>query len=298
MSLISIVLILISASIHVAWNFLTKSSRNPKVFSLLVGVFLICLAVVAILVFPVNEINREVWVYIIISGIVHALYSFALTSAYQVGDISYVYPIARSSPAFVPLAAFFILGERISLQGGLGIFSVMVGMYALLLRGEFVTELHLLWSSIKKKESRWAFATLGTVVAYSIVDKAGMSTFREIKTIDSMVQGPLYFLLENTICHLLFGTYVILTASQELGSIWKNEWSRIAAAAMGILASYSLILYVMRIEKVSYIVTLRQISVILAVLIGWFILKEKYGKTRLIASVLMLTGIYLVATAS
>jgi len=38
---------------------------------------------------------------------------------------------------------------------------------------------------------------------------------------------------------------------------------------LGTMASYSLILYVMCSENVSYIVTLRQASVFLAVLVGW-----------------------------
>ena len=103
---LSIFLILISASIHVAWNFFIKSSENPKAFSLLLGMFLLGVAVVAIVIFPIHEITRVVWIYIIISGIIHAIYFFALTTAYEIGDISFVYPIARSSPAFVPLAAF------------------------------------------------------------------------------------------------------------------------------------------------------------------------------------------------
>ncbi len=63
------------------------------------------------------------------------------------------------------------------------------------------------------------------------------------------------------------------------------------------MGSYSLILYVMQSENVSYIVALRQASVFLAVLVGWLALKEEYGRSRLVVSAAMLVGFYLVATA-
>ena len=86
-------------------------------------------------------------------------------------------------------------------------------------------------------------------------------------------------------------------SSVELGPVWRREWAKAVAAAVGTMASYSLILYVMRSENVSYIVALRQTSVLSAVLIGRLALKEGYGRIRLTVSATMLVGFYLVATA-
>ena len=63
------------------------------------------------------------------------------------------------------------------------------------------------------------------------------------------------------------------------------------------MASYSLILHVMQTSAVSYIVSLRQSSVLLAVLVGWIQLKEPYGIYRLVTSFVMLLGFFLVSTA-
>lgn len=297
MSIVSIFLILISATIHVLWNFLTKSSQNPRVFSLLKVTAIMGLAAATVMYFPLQEITREVWIYITISGMLHGFYLLSLSSAYEVGDISYVYPIARSAPAFVPLAAFLVLGENISVQGAIGILVVLVGMYTLLMRGDTGKELHRLWASMKKKDSRWAFVTLCAVVAYSIIDKAGMLALSEIETIAPVIQGSLFLLLENIFCCLLFWAYMILRSDLKLRPILAREWPKVVVAALCTFVSYSLILYVMRNEKVSYIVTMRQASVLLAVLAGWLFLKERDGKIRLIASVIMLMGFYLVCMA-
>ena len=298
MSTVSIFFVLLSASIHVGWNFLTKSSRNPKIFSLQKVTVMMGFAALVVPWFPIQDIPVNVWIYIILSGIIHGLYIVSLSSAYEVGDISYVYPIARSAPAFVPLAAFLLLGEKISFQGGIGILVVIIGMYILLMRGETSREIHRLWTSMKKKDSVWAIITLFTVVAYTITDKAGMSAFGEVKTIYPLMQGPLYFFLENVLCCCLFWVYMMFRSDEKFKSILSQDWAKPAIAALGTLVSYSLILYVMRSEKVSYIVTMRQVSVLIAVFVGRFLLNELHGKMRLAATVIMFIGFYLVGTAN
>ena len=297
MSLTAVTLVLLSAAIHVGWNYLTKSSQSPKAFSLLKGTVIICITLVALAKIPLEAITAKLWIYVLASGAIHGIYILALSTAYETGDISYVYPIARSAPAFVPIAAFLALGETISLRGGLGIAIVVASVLVLQLRGEADFEMRRLWASIKQADTRWAFLTLGAVVAYTIVDKAAMVSFSRVSEIPEGMHGPIFFMLEITVCYLLFWIYLALRKDLTIGPVWKREWPRGVAAALGTMISYSLILHVMQTESVSYIVTVRQASVLLAVLVGWFALREPYGKHRLIASVAMIVGFYLVATA-
>ena len=296
-SLTSVFIVLLSAVIHVWWNYLTKSSQSPKAFSLLKGTILMGVAMGTVLTVPLRGVPIDVWVYVGASGAIHMLYILSLSSAYEVGDISYIYPIARSAPAFVPLAAFLTLGETVSLQGGFGILIVVVAIIVLQMRGRAVSDLQQLWASLTRKDCRWAFATLGTVVTYTVIDKAGMVTFSRSEAISPTLQGPLYFLLESAVCYLFFWATMLFSPGLSLGVVWRREWSKVVAAALGTMGSYSLILYVMQSENVSYIVALRQASVFLAVLVGWLALKEEYGRSRLVASAAMLVGFYLVATA-
>ncbi len=289
---------MLSAAIHVGWNYLTKSSQSPKAFSLLKGTVIICITLAALAKIPLEAITAKLWIYVLASGAIHGIYILALSTAYETGDISYVYPIARSAPAFVPVAAFFVLGETISLRGVLGIAIVFVSVLVLQLRGEADFEIRRLWASIKKADTRWAFLTLGAVVAYTIVDKAAMVSFSRVSEIPEGMHGPVFFMLEVTFCYLLFWIYLASRKDLSIGPVWKREWPQGVAAALGTMISYSLILHVMQTEPVSYIVTIRQASVLLAVLVGWFALREPYGKHRLTASVAMIVGFYLVATAA
>ena len=297
MSSLAIILVLLSASIHVGWNLVTKSSASPLVFSLLKGSILMLLAVIILPVIPLHSIPTDVWAYVAFSGVIHAVYILALSTAYETGDMSYVYPIARSAPAFVPIAAFLTLGETISLRGCLGIAIVVTCVLLIQLRVGAGSELKRLWVSLKQRDSRWAFTTLGSVVAYTLVDKAGMVTIRGVTEITRGMHAPIYFMLETVVCYLLFWVYMACFHKLSIVPIWKLEWPRAVAAAIGTMASYSLILHVMQTEIVSYIVTLRQSSVLMAIVIGSIALKEPYGRHRFISAIGMLIGFYLVATA-
>jgi uncharacterized membrane protein len=298
MSPVSVALVILSAAIHVGWNILTKSSTNPKIFSLLKGTYIIVATILLLPFLPLKAITVDVWQYIVLSGVAHWLYILALASAYETGDISFVYPIARSAPAFVPVAAYFTLGEMISFQGIVGIAVVVFCVLMLHLRGTDGTAgLGFRWDSFKKKESLWAFVTLATVVTYTIFDKAGMLHMSRIDTIQSGLRAPIFYIMINLLGYSLFWIYLALRRELTFKSFGKNEWFQSVIAALGTLISYSLILHVMQTETVSYIVTLRQCSILIAILAGWIFFKEKYGGYRLVVSVVMLVGLFLVATA-
>lgn len=297
MSLLAIFLIIISAAIHVGWNFLTKSSANPKVFSLMKGSVIIGISAILLFGIPLHVIPRDVWFFIFLSGTVHALYILALSSAYETGDISYVYPVARSAPAFVPIAAFITFGERISAKGGVGILIVVICIFVMQLRGEIVRELKSILILIRKKDSLWAFVTLATVITYSIIDKAGMVAFNQVENLPPGMHALIYILLEASFCYFIYWGYMWAHHEIAAPSVWKREWPWAILAAVGSILSYSLILHVMKTQHLSYIVALRHSSVLFATLVGWIILKEKYGRVRLITSVIMLLGLFLVATS-
>ena len=298
MSLTGIILVLVSATLHVGWNFLIRSSSNPRVFPLIRGTAIIGMSAIFLARMPLHEIPSIAWFYVLLSGFVHALYVLSLSTAYVKGDISYVYPIARSAPAFVPVAAFIIFGETISLRGGVGISLVVLCIFLLQLGGGNTTESRHIFTFIRQRDSLWAFAALATVVAYSLIDKAGMFHLAQVEEMPSYLHGPTYFLLEASLSNLIYGGY--MASRREFGDrhIWRREWFQGILAALATMSSYSLILHVMKTENLGYIVTLRQSSILIAVLVGWLVLREKQGLSRLLIAGAMLAGFFLVAMAN
>ena len=293
---LSIAFVLLSAFFHALWNYYGKASRSPQLFFLWIGVFTMGVAVLAFaLQLPIAP--RSVWGYIAASGIIHFFYWVCLSRAYMSGEISYVYPIARSAPGFIPFFAFLFLDERLSVQGLIGIFLIVFSIYLLQQRAGGLTFKELL-RYLRRPASVWAFATLGTVVTYSLIDKAGMAKFYAHSAQQHPWQPVTYFLTESVITMILYGGYILLSSSlQEAADIGRREWKKIIVTGLLCMLSYMLILYVYMTESVSYVVALRQSSVIFAVLLGGYLLKESQTKLRFAAAVVMVIGVLLISTA-
>lgn len=292
------ILVLLSAAVHVGWNYLTKSSDNPRAFSLLKGTMIGCISLPCLLAMSsFQDVPREVWYAILASGMIHYVYILSLSTAYETGDISFVYPIARSAPALVPAAAFLILGETVSLQGATGIAIVIAAVAAIQWRRNKGSDSMGIWQSLKKKDARWAFATLAAVIAYTLVDKVAMVRLSGISSMPPWMRGPFFFMAQGIFCYLIYGVHLMLSGFPEIAVTWKCQWREVVIAAAGTIISYSLILHVMQTEPVSYIVTLRQSSVLLAVLTGWIRLKERHIGRRMAAAFAMIAGLYLVVSA-
>ncbi len=293
---ISIVLVLLSAFFHALWNYYGKASRSPQLFFFWIGILTVGVAVLAFaLQLPIAP--KSVWGYIAGSGVIHFFYWVCLSRAYTSGEISYVYPIARSAPGFIPFFAFLFLDERLSVQGLIGIFLIVFSIYLLQQREGGLTFKGLL-QYIRQPASTWAFATLGTVIAYSLIDKAGMAEFYAHSTQEHPWQPVSYFLAESIITTILFGSYILLCSPlQEVVDIGRREWKKIIATGLLCMLSYMLILYVYMTESVSYVVALRQSSVIFAVLLGGYLLKESQTKLRFVAAVVMVIAVLLISTA-
>ena len=294
MAFTSIALILLSAFCHALWNFYGKSSRDTRLLFFWCGFYTIVIAFIA---FGIKQpvIPKPVWGYIVASAFVHLLYKLFLTHAYTVGEISFVYPIARAAPAFLPLFAFLFLQERISVPGLIGILCVMASIL-LYQQREARIQFKAFFRFLRQHDALWAYATLASVIGYSLIDKQGMFEFHRYSTEVPMWRAVTYYLMENSISQVFYGlSCLVRFPRQQILEIGRTEWKRSLAVVSLSLISYSLILYVLMTEKVSYVTAVRQCSVIFVVLLGGYALKETYTKRRLIAAAMMIFGIFLIA---
>ncbi len=284
MTAIAIAIVIASSVLHALRDFLTKKSEDKQVFIWWAMVFsmIFTLPIVAYNTY-VNGLPDIRGIQIALAiGFVHATYWMFMSKAYDGGDLSHVYPIIRSAPAFILLAAVIFLHEKVSALGVSGIMLIAMGVYVVNLKGFSLVQIaEPLRALRREKHVQFAFLALAMTVIYSIVDKVGVSFV-----------DP--FTYAFTICvsaSLSYSLYLLKTKPR--GSIMRclttNTKSIFTNGLTGVVI-YPLVLMAMQMSQVSYVVGLRQISVVFAVLFGGKMLKESHREIRLAAAGLIFVG--------
>lgn len=286
-------LVLVSALLHAVWSASIKSSRNPLGFNLLqLAPPLIAACLLPIWISPA-DIPLEVWGIVAGTGIFHGLYFYWIARAFETGELSVVYPIARSAPAFLPLVAVPLLGETISLRGGLGIAVVVVGMWAVQSEGFTTTR------SAQRGVSRgvgFALLTLVASIGYSICDKAAMARLAVAPWDAPIPPAAVYYVLLSASGALVFAPLALrrvpLAALRDLA---RTEMRAACFAAAISFISYGLILQALRTAPVSYVVAVRQTSILFAIAIAALRWGERPTRLRLFGAFATMIGVALVA---
>jgi drug/metabolite transporter (DMT)-like permease len=289
MNIIAFALVVLSAGMHAYWNYLLKKSEDTKVF---IWLFLLCSMLIFLPVFislaPIY-VPVSGWCCILTAGLVHALYLVSLSSAYEKGDLSLVYPLARSAPIiFVLIGAMVFLGEMPSGIGMAGMTLIILGCYALhsdSLRALFQP---LTLKSLNSKPSQLALLTAGFIALYSLIDRVGIE----------YVQIFRYIYLVFVFMFVFYTPFILIKRDKkEIKAEWASNRRNILIVAFLCFFTFFLILIAMSLAKLSYIVALRQLSIIFSVMLGAWVLKEEHGDIRFTASLLIFAGSFLIAIA-
>jgi len=286
-------LVLTSALLHATWNAAAKGSARPTAFLLAMEAATLPLAV-AVLAFGFSpaEVPTPVWGLLVATGIVHALYATCLGRAYAAADLSVVYPIARSTPALLPLAAWPLLGERPEAAGLAGIAMVVAGMWAVQTDGRLRRE------ALVGRGAVFAYLTLLATVGYSLLDKEAMRRLHEAAW-SGPAPRPLAFL---ALLYAFYLPFFLWTSrrdarpSEVLAVVRARPVAVLAAGAVAI-ASYALTLEALRRAPVSYVVAVRQSSILFGVAIGAVWLRERPGRVRVAGAAAIVAGVAAIALA-
>ncbi len=280
---IALGIVLASAFLHAGWNYLLKKSDRKIVF---IWWFLL---VSLVLYFPIfiyfygdAAIPTAGWLCIVATGLIHAAYFWFMGGAYQRGDLSLVYPLARGSgPLFVPILAVILLREEIAPLGGFGIGLIVAGIYCVHLRsfsgGAFLQP----FRALQGGASLWAFSTGLMIAAYSLVDKVGVG----------LVYPPVYIYIMVFITWLALTPWILIRERGRLREEWQRHVGTIFIVGFFSIFTYMMILFALTMSKVSYVAAVREVSIVLSAYFGVFYLGEKHGRQKLIGAVMIALGV-------
>jgi drug/metabolite transporter (DMT)-like permease len=287
---LEIAMVLFSALLHATWNTAAKGSRSPAGYLLAAGLTSAVLGLPVLFAFSLAEVPAAVWGLIAGTAITHALYAFWLSSAYKHGALTLVYPISRTTPAFMPLVAVPLLGESLTLAGGLGIALVVLGMWLVQTDGRLRRE------DLASRGAGFAYLTLLSTVAYSLFDKQAMALLNGAEWSGLAPRSVAYFYFLEVLPLPLFWLLARRDAPLSVvRAILREERAQVAGGVVAGFVSYVLILEALRTASVSYVVAARQASVVFVVLFGIAWLRERPGPVRLAGVAATIAGVVLIA---
>jgi len=275
MSLFVLMCVLAAALLHASWNALIKTGSDKisamMIMTLVQGGFGLLIAMTR----PLPD--AQVWMWLIGSGMFHSFYKIFLGYAYEHGDLSRVYPIARGAAPMIVLALSFVtFSDRLSTFEYVGV--VVLGFGILLMaRGVFANA----------EQARLVPFALGSAVAtagYSIVDGLGARIAGDAVTyvawlfvFDAMIFTP--------VCLALRGKGVLVWTSQ--------AWLTNGLAAIASYGAYAIAVWAMTQAPIALVTALRETSILFAVLIGWLFFHDRMDTGKILAVSLIICGVVL-----
>lgn len=266
---IGVIAALLSAISQAAAHALLAAGRDKLVIRGLIG--LTGLVVIAPLTLLVPLPTGELWLWLLASGVLHAIYQLTLIKAYEGEDFSVAYPLARG---VVPLATAIlgvsILGDRIS---ALALFAVGLVSFGLL----FIA------AERRPAYSGMVVAIVAGVLttAYTLLDAYAVRTSPNLWTF------VIWFFVFDGI---IMSAITVAARGRLLLPAVRKELRPGLWAGFSSLITYSTALVALRLIPAGSATAIRETSIVFGALIAVVILKEHMNRRRKLGIALVALG--------
>ena len=280
MSGLALALVLAGACCHAWWNLILKRTGGGTGFFLLFSGFsALLLAPIALVVWWIEQpvMGAAQWGMMALSAVLHLLYFLALDHGYKHGDLSVVYPLARGTgPVLTMFGAILLLGERPSVLAIGG--ALLIAAAVLMLVGDP----RKLRESGNLRGVAFALLTGCLIASYTLADKQSVAV---------LLIPPIVFDWGANALRWCLLTPIALRNREGIRAAWRNYRKEALYVAILSPLSYILALTAMKFTPVSYVAPAREVSILIATLLGARVLGEGDARRRLTAAGLMITGL-------
>jgi drug/metabolite transporter (DMT)-like permease len=277
MTLVVVALALAAAGLHAGWNVLLKSTSDPLPTSTR------SLAASAAVVTPIAFtgwlatghpwLPPAGWLVLGLSATAELFYFVFLSRAYQAGDLSVVYPVARGTgPLIAVVAGLLVLREHLTALELLGVLALMAGI----------------WTVRRPRLNAGLIPALITglfIGIYTTLDRVGINLG------SPWLYGGLLWLL----IAIFLAAW---TRGRPLRNAADDSWRTSIAIGLMSAGAYGLVLVALVLAPVAIVAPLRESAIVLVTAWGVWKLKEREGAVlRLVGAVAIVVGIALIALA-
>jgi len=266
--------VLFSAVLHAVWNSMASKYKNKNVSIPAIVYGHVPACIVAVIILPMPSV--ESFPYIILSALIHQGYQNFLLTAYQTGKFTTVYPVARGfGPLVATVISVIFLGVYLKVFTLLSILLISAGVIFIGLFSKSV---------LKNYKILYTSLTTGVFIGiYSVVDGYGAR----------ISMSAISYMSWVFIFSALFFPIVLKFRKQK--NILKKTLNE-GKVIFWVGGFFSYVAYVITVwaftkAPIPMVSALRESSIIFAIFIGYFYLKEKISLYKIISILLIFAGV-------
>ncbi len=264
-----------AAFLHASWNALIKLGASKMTGMLILTLVQGGAGLIIALSRPWPD--AQVWLWLLASGVFHSAYKLFLAYAYEQGDLSRVYPIARgAAPLMVVVISALFLADVVLPWEYVGVFVLGLGILTMA-QGVFS-------SGESRRLVPLAIGSAMATAGYSLVDGLGARVSGDATAYVGWLFA-LDALFFTPICLALRGRAVLVAD--------RRAWVMGSLAAGASYGAYAIAVWAMTVAPIALVAALRETSILFAVLIGWVWFGERLGVAKAIAAALIVGGVVL-----
>ncbi len=273
MDVIVFMAVIMAAALHAVWNAMAKGGRDKH---LSVAAVVLGHTPIAAIILPFVPLpDPASWPFLIAGIVLHFGYQVFLLNSYRIGDLTQVYPIARgTAPLLVAAISVLLLGVEL----------VRTEVAAVIVIGAGVISLGLVRQQNGSRNLAAGGLALVTgcfIAGYSLVDGTGA------RLAGTALGFYGWLTLGNA---ALFALYLRLAKPGTLRQIPANaRWTFVIGGSASFLA-YALVIWSFTQAPIALVTALRETSIVFALAIGVFFLKEKLDIAKLTSTFITLVG--------
>lgn len=292
MPVFPLLLVFLSTFMHAGWNLLARQRQGQDIFLPVLALVTLVGIVPALWAEVVlTPILPLVGVYLLCTGIFQSLYFLGLLRGYHSGHFTVVYPVARLLPVLVLALVDVAQGRPPSAWGWLGMVLISAGC----LLAPLESWRYFSWKRYWQPVMGWIVVTAVGMIGYTLVDRAAA------QVMNPTAHGGLGLAVR----------YALFQAATTFGAYWlllrwpqnwpapvtrRDVWTVIIPAAVCMFGAYTLVLWAYQLaEQVSYIVALRQFSIVIGVAAAAVLFHEPAPRWRISMSLVIVAGVVLIS---
>src|SRR5258707_7795848 len=281
---LAIALVLGAALLHASWNYLLKKSGGGIglvwAFAALSSV-LYAPSAAGVVILQHFEFTIGAPAFLFASAVLHTASYLLLDRGYRHGDLSVIYPLARATgPLLTVVVAVAMLGERPGILALCGAALVVGGAFFLAGNPAKLRE------AGASRGIAFALLTGCMIASYTVVDKQAGST---------VLIPPILQYWGANLGRGLVMAPLALRRRGEVKAAWTRQRKAVILVALLCPLSYILVLTAMVFTPVSYVAPAREISILVAALMGAHWLQEGDVPRRIAGAAAMALGVVALA---